>query len=94
MITYSWNIDTVKSINDRSFKDAIVQVYWTKTGTDNNKIGSFKGCTSFSTNDISIENFTDIENVTNTMIAEWVDTGMTDEAKAHINSIIEQQCKA
>jgi hypothetical protein len=95
MITYTWKIETIKAINDGAFKNAIVQVYWTKTGTtEDNKTGVFKSCTSFSTNDILSEKFVDIKDVSEEMIIDWIKSGLSEDATAYINAAIESQCNA
>jgi hypothetical protein len=92
MITYSWKIDTVKTINEGPFRNAVAQVYWTKTAiTKDNKTGIFKGCTSFSIKEILLENFVDIKDVNEEMIIEWVKSSLTDSNHNHINSVIELQ---
>jgi hypothetical protein len=92
MITYTWKVDTIKAINDRTFNNAIVQVYWTKTGTtEDNKTGVFKSCTSFSTNDIVSEKFIDIKDVSEEMIIDWIKSSLSEDANNYINAAIESQ---
>ena len=51
-ITYTWAVTGLKKKTEGSNTDAVVQTYWTKTGTDDNdNVGVFSGATPFTSAD-------------------------------------------
>lgn len=93
-IRYSWKIDTIKKRDEAHYKDAVVQVYWTKTGVnDQGKIGKFTGATSFTTLDLKEnQQFVEFSKISEDIIVKWIEESLSTEAKSKIDSIIQQQC--
>jgi hypothetical protein len=73
---YSWKITGKKKIDQGSYKDVIVQVYWTKTGTsEDGRIGHFHGCTSLSLDHTApgdTTDFVEYEDVSDELLIGWV----------------------
>ena len=85
MTTYTWNLTTKKKINQGAYSDVIVQVYWTKTGSQDGKTAVFNGCSSFSLN---VEGeFIPYESVTDEMVIGWIESAVDQD---HVNNRIEE----
>lgn len=72
----SFKITGKKKIDQGNYKDVVVQVYWTKTGTnENGQVGHFHGCTSLTLDHIAAGDtidFVDFENVSDELLIGWV----------------------
>ena len=92
-INYNFIINTVKRINENSFSDAVVQVYWTLIGQNEaGSIGKMNGTTSFSTNTLnSSGDFIPYEQLTTEKITQWVQESITEEYDSYLKANIEQQ---
>lgn len=88
-ISYSWEVSTVKTIDEYSYQDVIVMVYWKKIGTDERgRTASFSGVTSFTAKDNT--DFTPVENVTKKIMLKWVTDTITPDQDAKMNAAIEK----
>lgn len=90
-ITYSWKVTTlkVKNIGDDR-KNAVVQVYWEKIGTDENgKSGVFYGATSF-TADLGDNSgpFIPFEDLTDQDVISWIKKVVVGDYETHVNNKI------
>lgn len=71
-MNYTWDITNKKKIDQGNFKNVIVQVYWSKIGTDvDGRSGSFNGCCSFELDEE--RGFVEYEDVDNHMIYSWIE---------------------
>jgi hypothetical protein len=90
-ISYTWEITTVKKINQHSYSNVVVQVYWSKTGTDeNNRTGTFNGVTPLSALNLPPEDFISSEQLSHDIILSWIqaDINSKEGFEEHINARI------
>jgi hypothetical protein len=92
-ISYSWTLSTIKKRNEGLYPNAVVQTYWTKTGTDEDGVsGSFSGTTSFTTATMTPEQqFIPFEELTDEIILGWVKDVVVDDYEEHVNNKIAEQ---
>lgn len=91
-LTYTWKLERLKKISTDSVQDAVIQTYWTLTGTDADGVsGTFSGATPFDINDVDPENFTPYEQLTEAQVLSWIQAVVVDAYKEHIDSRIIQQ---
>ena len=89
-ITYTWKITGIKLKDVNDTKNAIIQTYWKKIGTDENgNTGEFSGATPFDT--VDLDNFIPYEELTEEVVTEWVKSVVVGDYETHVNSRIEQQ---
>jgi hypothetical protein len=70
-ITYTWKVTGLKKTNEGDNTDAVVQTYWTKSGSDEhgNK-GVFQGATPFTS--VDANPFVPLESLTETKVLNWI----------------------
>ena len=91
-ITYTWKVTSVKVKDEGDNTDAIVQTFWTKTGTDDNgEQGTFSGATPFTSVDVPEGDFVDFADLTEEIILGWIQAVVVDEYENHVNQQIQKQ---
>jgi hypothetical protein len=94
--TYSYRIDTIKKIVENGCANAVVQVYWTLTGTsESGKTGKVRGTTTLSTSSLnSVDEFIPFEELTDEIIISWVQNSVEEEHDNYMKSKIQQEIDA
>ena len=91
-ITYTWKVTSIKTKNEGPHQSVVVQVYWTKTGTDEHgHTGTFAGATPFTAVDVPAEQFIPFENLTEEMVLGWIQSVVVGGYEEHVNSQIQKQ---
>lgn len=92
-ITYTWAVTSMKTRTEGSNVGAVVQTYWTKTGTDENgNTGTFSGATPFtSTTMPEGSTFTPLAELTEAMVLGWIQAVVTGSYEEHVNGMIAKQ---
>jgi hypothetical protein len=90
---YTWKITGVKTKTEGIYEKSIVQVYWSKTGTDENQnSGSFHGVTAFtSLTKEENEQFIPFEDITDDMLVDWLKTVVVGDYETYVNNFISKQ---
>lgn len=90
-IAYTWAITSLKTKTEGSNADAVVQTYWTKTGTDSvsGETGTFSGATPFTS--ANADPFTAFASLTEATVLGWVQAIAIDGYEIHINEQIQKQ---
>jgi len=91
-ITYTWAVTGLKKKDEGSNKEAVVQTYWTKTGTDDNdNTGVFSGATPFTSTDA--DPFVSFAELTEVSVLTWIKAvaDVDGPYKDHINAQIQKQ---
>lgn len=92
---YTWKITGVKTMDTDSVKNAIVQTYWEKTGTDaEGNEGKFTGATPFPSSTINTENFVPFDKLTEKEVLSWIQSVVTGSYEEHVNAQIKKQIDA
>jgi hypothetical protein len=87
-ITYTWDIKILDVSDRNNFRNAVVNCFWKKTGTDENGIsGVYHGGTTFSTAEIDPSSFVEFENLTKEIVISWIESSINSE---DINNHISQ----
>lgn len=77
-ITYSWKVTGMNTKSEGDVQDAVIQVYWTKSGVNEDGVEGFcPGESKFIVSDIAIEEFVPFDQLTEEIVLGWV--------QAHIN---------
>ena len=91
-MTYTWKVTSVKVKDEGDNTDAVVQTYWTKTGTDDNgEQGTFSGATPFTSVDVPDGEFVAFADLTEEIILGWIQAVVVDEYENHVNQQIQKQ---
>lgn len=92
-ITYTWKITGLKVKDVTNKPSAVVQTYWTKTGTDENgNEGTFVGATPFTVDPTDESGpFIPFDQLTEDDIIAWIQTIVVDGYEEHVNSKIKEQ---
>ena len=92
-ITYTWKVTGIKVKDEGSNTNAVVQTYWTKTGTDDNgNEGTFHGATPFtSTTMPEGDVFVPFEQLTEDMVLDWIKDVVVGQYEEHVNEQIAKQ---
>lgn len=93
-ITYTWKITSLKTKNEGNNRNAVVQTYWQKIGTDGTHEGIFSGATPFtSTTMPEGDVFIPFEQLTEEMVIGWIQDVVTANPtyEAHINEKIQEE---
>jgi hypothetical protein len=92
-ITYTWAVTSLKTRNEGSNLNAVVQTYWKKTGTDENGVtGEFSGATPFtSTTMPEGSTFVPFEQLTEETVIEWIKDVVVGSYEEHVNGQIAKQ---
>jgi hypothetical protein len=92
-ITYTWKVTSVKTKTEGSNQNAVVQTYWTKTGTDEDgHTGTFAGATPFTT--VGMPDgytFVPFEELTEEMVLDWIKAVVVGGYEEHVNAQIQKQ---
>jgi hypothetical protein len=91
-ITYTWKITSLKTTDEGSHKNAVVQTYWQKIGTDEDgNTGTFTGATPFTSVSVPDEEFLPFEELTEEIVLGWIQNVVVNSYEAHVNEKILQQ---
>ncbi len=92
-ITYTWKVTGVKTKTEDGNTDAVVQTYWTKTGTDENgNTGTFSGATPFSSlNMPEGSTFVPFAELTEEIVLGWIQDIVVGNYEEHVNAQIAKQ---
>ena len=97
-MTYTWEIvpplKTLDQINadGKTLKNAVVQTYWKKTGTDaDGNTGSFSGATPFSAANTPAGSFVAFADLTEATVLGWVKAVVVGNYEEHVNGMIQSQ---
>ena len=92
-ITYTWKVTSLKTKNEGSNENAVVQTYWQKIGTDEHgNTGTFSGATPFTSTTMPEGNaFVPFEELTEEVVLEWIKDVVTGSYEAHVNGKIQEQ---
>lgn len=90
-MNYSWKIISHKKIGDGT----VVQVYWTKTGTDESgNSADFSGSVPFELEDINEESYVPYEELTDDIILGWVQSIVVGDYEIFVDDSINAQIQA
>lgn len=92
-ITYTWKVTSIKTKTEGANQNAVVQTYWTKTGTDeNNNTGTFSGATPFTTlNMPQGYTFVPFSELTEETVLTWIKAVVVGGYEDHVNQQIQKQ---
>ena len=92
-IEYTWKVTGIKTKTEGTREDAVVQTYWTKTGTDDNgNTGTFSGATPFTTMDMTEEQeFIPFNQLTEEIVLDWIKNVVINDYETHVNNSISKQ---
>lgn len=92
-ITYTWKVTGIKTRTEGEHQDAVVQTYWTKTGTDEDgNTGMFSGATPFTTTNMPEDYvFVPFSELTEELVLDWIKAIAIGGYEAHINEQIQKQ---
>lgn len=92
-ITYTWAVTSLKTRTEGSNENAVVQTYWTKTGTDElGNTGSFSGATPFTTTTMPEgSTFVPLADLTEAMVLGWIQAKVVGSYEEHVNAQIAKQ---
>ncbi len=90
---YTWKITGLKTKDIDSKPSAIVQTYWTKTGTDENgNEGTFTGATPFTVDPTDDSGpFIPFDQLTEADVIDWIKTVVVGGYEEHVNGKIAEQ---
>jgi len=92
-IAYTWKVTGLKTRDIENKPSAVVQTYWTKTGTDDDgNTGTFHGATPFTVdpNDESGP-FIPFDQLTEQNVLDWIQTIVVGHYEEHVNAQIQKQ---
>jgi hypothetical protein len=91
-MNYTWKITSIKGMDLPGQPNAIIQTFWTKTGTDEQgNEGVFSGATPFSPDDIDPETFVPYDELTEEVVLSWIQALVVGSYEEHVNSQIQKQ---
>lgn len=91
-ITYTWAVTSLKTKKEGDKVDAVVQTYWTKTGTDENgNSGTFTGATPFTSANVPAEQFVPFAELTEEIVLGWIKAVVVGQYEEHVNGVIAKQ---
>ena len=92
---YTWAVTDMKTIDADGVENAVVQTYWTKTGTDEQgNEGVFSGATPFPLTSIDPEKFIPYDQLTEAEVLGWIQTVVVGSYEEHVNAQIQKQIDA
>jgi hypothetical protein len=95
IMNYTWKLDRIKRKTTSDVTNAIVQTYWTKTGTDDaGNEGTFSGATPFPLETVDSENFIAYEDLTSETILGWIQGVVVGDYEEHVNGQIAKMIDA
>lgn len=91
-ITYTWAVTGMKVLKSAgSLQDYVVNVQWTKTGTDDNgHTGTFIGATPFQP-DPTQSSFVPFDQLTESVVLGWVQPIVVGMYQEHVDGVIAKQ---
>lgn len=92
-ITYTWKVTGVKTKTEGLYQQAVVQTYWTKTGTDENgNTGTFSGATPFTTANLPQgQEFVPFADLSEEIVLGWIQAIVVGGYEEHVNGVIAKQ---
>jgi hypothetical protein len=92
-ITYTWAVTSLKTRNEGTNENAVVQTYWKKTGTDEaGHTGEFSGATPFTTTTMPAgSTFIPLAELTEAIVLGWIQGVVTGSYEEHVNGMIAKQ---
>lgn len=91
-ITYTWKVTSLKTKTEGQNTDAVVQTYWTKTGTDDNgNTGVFSGATPFTSVNVPEGQFVPFSELTEETVLNWIKAVVVGQYEEHVNGVIAKQ---
>lgn len=91
-ITYTWKVKGLKTKDEGENKNAVVQTYWEKIGVDENgNQGKFVGATPFSAANVAPEEFVPFEQLTESIVLDWIKAEVVGSYEEHVNEKIQSQ---
>lgn len=89
-ITYTRQLLSLKTKNSNDLQNAIVEVNWEKTGTNEDGLaGTVSGKTVFDMSTINHDNFTALDDLTEEMVLGWIENNSAYETM--VNNLIEKE---
>ncbi len=90
---YTWKITGLKTKDINAKPSAVVQTYWTKTGTDEQgNQGTFTGATPFTVDPTDESGpFIPFDQLTEADIIAWIQTVVVGDYEQHVNGKIAEQ---
>ena len=94
-ITYTWKVNELKVRDEGVHKNAVVQTYWEKIGTDEDgNEGKFSGATPFSAANVPEGSFVPFEELTEAIVLGWIQNVVIGAYEKHVNEQIQKQIDA
>lgn len=96
-MTYTWKVTAMKVMDQTNeqgqvLKNAVVQTYWEKTGTDaDGNTGTFAGATPFTAADVPEGEFTPFDQLTENQVLGWIQAVVVGSYAAHVEAQIQKQ---
>lgn len=91
-ITYTWKVTSLKVKDEGDNTNAVVQTYWTKTGTDENgNTGVFSGATPFTSVKVPAGEFVPFNQLTEETVLGWIQDIVVGQYEEHVNGVIAKQ---
>lgn len=91
-ITYTWKVTSVKTKTEGANQEAVVQTYWTKTGTDEDgHTGTFSGATPFTSVNVPNGDFIPFADLTEEIVLGWIQAVVVGGYEEHVNGQIQKQ---
>ncbi len=88
-ITYSWKVTGVKTLNQGSNANAVVQTFWKKVGTsEDGKTAEFIGATPFDASNVPADKFVPFDQLTESVVLGWIQGIVTGSYEKHVNDQI------
>lgn len=95
MLTYTWQLKSLKKADVGDLSGVIVQTHWTCTGTDaDGDEGTFHGATPFDPAEVDPNNFTTYEDLTEAQVLGWIQGVVVGTYKDHVDGQIMKQINA
>lgn len=91
-ITYTWKVNSIKATDLGDYAQAVVQTYWTKTGTDEDGFtGEFVGATPFREVTVPLDQFVPFDQLTEEIVLDWIKAVVVGDYETHVNTQIEKK---
>jgi hypothetical protein len=91
-LTYTWKVTGIKTKDEGANAQAVVQTYWTKTGTDEaGNTGTFAGATPFTSVEVPEGQFIPLAQLTEETVIGWIQSVVVDGYEEHVNAQIQKQ---
>ena len=92
-ITYTWKITGLQTRNASENVSALIQVAWSKTGTNENGVsGVFNGATPFTPTTMPDDDvFVPVDQLTEEIVLKWVKDSINSSYEEYVNMQIMQQ---